>query len=156
MQVSVEHVEPSMAAFVDMQGPYSQVPNALQQLYTQVAARGLVPEGMPRAIYVTDPASAPESQARWKVQTNVAGDPDPSPADESGFGVALQPEADEACAVHRGPYDTVPKTYTELIDWIGANGYSINGPPAEVYLNNPAETSPEEYLTEVRFPVRRA
>jgi len=35
------------------------------------------------------------------------------------------------------------------------NGYEIVGPATEVYLSNPAETPPEELLTEVRFPVRK-
>jgi effector-binding domain-containing protein len=34
--------------------------------------------------------------------------------------------------------------------------YRPAGPPRELYLNDPQEVPPEEYLTEVQVPVARA
>jgi len=40
-----------------------------------------------------------------------------------------------------------------LAEYADKNGYDIVGPVTEVYLNDPSQVSPEEFLTEVRFPV---
>ena len=43
--------------------------------------------------------------------------------------------------------------YEPLVQWLIGQGYAIAGPPEEVYFSDPDEVPPEEYLTEVRFPV---
>jgi effector-binding domain-containing protein len=40
-----------------------------------------------------------------------------------------------------------------IAEYANNNGYDIVGPVTEVYLNDPSQASPEELLTEVRFPV---
>ena len=75
-------------------------------------------------------------------------------------GVSLHPQrvgaADEACTIHRGPFESIASTYTQLGGWIADNAYAVSGPPAEVCLTDPADTAPEDYLTEVRLPGRPA
>lgn len=38
--------------------------------------------------------------------------------------------------------------------WLAEQGYEMAGPPEEAYLTDPAEVPPEEYLTEIAFPVK--
>jgi effector-binding domain-containing protein len=59
-----------------------------------------------------------------------------------------------ATTVHQGPYDEVGDAYARLRAWIGEQGLAVVGPPMEAYLNDPGETKPEAYLTEVMIPVR--
>jgi effector-binding domain-containing protein len=40
--------------------------------------------------------------------------------------------------------------------WVEANAYRLAGSPREVYLRGPNETDdPNDYLTEVQFPVEK-
>ncbi len=156
IEVRVEHSEPRTVAFVKMRGPYAQIPATFERLYRWAGAHSLTPVGMPRAVYLTDPAATPEAEATWEVQTDLDGSPEASGADANGVGVAVVGANDDACAMHRGPYETIDRTYAELAGWIAQHGYVVCGPPAEVYLSDPADTEPEDYLTQVRFPVRVA
>jgi len=62
-----------------------------------------------------------------------------------------------ACLVHKGPYDGLPGAYQVLTKWIEANGYRIVGPDREVYLEGAwATDDPNEYVTEIMFPVEKA
>ena len=59
-----------------------------------------------------------------------------------------------ASTIHRGPYDEIGPAYHTLTGWIQEHGHEIVGPPREVYLTNPDESPPSEYLTEIQFPIR--
>lgn len=151
----VDHVESETVAYLPMRGPYAKMPEAFGTLYGWIQANGLTPKGMPRTVYLSDPATTPEADAAWELQTALVGEVAVRPPDASGCGVNRVEARDEAWTVYRGPYDGLGPTYGELVGWIAANGYAIAGPPSEVYLSDPAGTAPEDYLTEVRFPVRR-
>ena len=154
IDAQIEQVEPTAVAFVETYGSYAQMAEAFRELYGWVAAHGLTPNGMPRAVFLTDPAVTPESAAVWEVQAPLAGDPADVAADENGCGVKHLEAHAEARVLHRGPYEAIEPTYDALAKWIAGQGYEIAGPPMEVYLSDPSDTSPADYLTEVRFPVR--
>jgi effector-binding domain-containing protein len=71
-----------------------------------------------------------------------------------------------AAVLHRGGFENISESYSQLLQWIGANGFRIVGPNREVYLR--AVVSPEllatypsqyvttneaERLTEIQFPI---
>lgn len=59
-----------------------------------------------------------------------------------------------ACVYHKGPYETLGKTYGALIKWIDDNGYKINDLMRESYINGIWNNdNPEEWLTEIQAPV---
>lgn len=59
-----------------------------------------------------------------------------------------------AAAIHRGPYDQAGPVYQAIEAWIQEHGHAGVGAPREVYLNSPGDVaSPEEYLTEIQFPI---
>lgn len=40
--------------------------------------------------------------------------------------------------------------------WIETNGYKISGDPFDIYIKGPREaSSPDEFVTEVYFPVKK-
>jgi effector-binding domain-containing protein len=156
IEVDLKTIEPETVAYVAMRGPYTQVPEAMGVLYGWIAQHGLQPAGMPGAVYLTAPDDVPESEALWELQTAVAGSPAPAEPDESGCGVRLNPAMLVAYTMHRGPYENVAETYEKLDHWVAAEGYAMAGPPQEVYFSDPNEVPPEEYLTEVRFPIVKA
>ena len=63
-----------------------------------------------------------------------------------------------ASTIHRGPYSGFNDAYGALMQWIASNGYRIVGPNREVYLRTAADhgVAPEDFVTEVQFPVIKA
>lgn len=155
IEVTIKDTEPMSVAFVAIRGAYDQIPAAMGRVYGFAAEHGLVAQGMPHGVYLTPPDAGPESGAQWEVWAPVAGEPVESGPDAAGRGFKTVPAKLVASVMHRGPYETVEETYRELGRWIGENGYEVVGPPEELYYSDPATTPPEEYLTEIQFPVRK-
>lgn len=68
------------------------------------------------------------------------------------------PATQMACAIHRGPYQTLHQTIEATVQWIETNGYRIAGPEREIYLTparNSRQTDPDA-VTEVQFPIEKA
>lgn len=151
--VSVKTVEPVTVGYLVMRGAYSQTPEGYGRLYGWLGSQGLQPFGMPSAVYLTMPDEASEAEQLWELWAPVAGEPPERPAGEDGLGIKRVGERTVAFAVHKGPYEEVGPAYEAMMAWIPANGYRVDGPPEEVYFSDPNEVPPEEYLTEVRFPV---
>jgi effector-binding domain-containing protein len=154
IDVQLKTTDPETVAFVAMQGPYEQIPEAMGRLYGWVGQHGLQPVGMPAGVYLTDPAAGQE-QARWEVRTPVAGDVPDMPIDDACCGIKHVYPHLVAFAMHKGPYETIGTTYADLASWIAANGFEVVGPPEELYYSDPATTAPDDYLTEIRFQVAK-
>ena len=60
-----------------------------------------------------------------------------------------------ATVLYKGPYSNLTSVYTKLIQWIETEGYKITNAPYEIYLTNPGTTAPENYMTEIYFPVAK-
>jgi len=154
LDARIDHSDPMTVAFIDMQGPYEQIPEAMGRLYGWTAQHGLQPGGMPRAVYFTPPDEITDDGPLWELQAPLAADaPDQGP-DESGLGIKHLPGATHAVATHLGPYDTLSETYDQLGQWVVGHGLTMAGPPEEIYLSDPDEVPPEKYVTEIRFPVQ--
>jgi AraC family transcriptional regulator len=153
-EAQFKRAEPETVAYITMHGAYDQIPQGYGALYGWVAQHGLQPIGAPHAVYLTPPESAIEEPV-WELWAPVAetGEAEPDPA---GIGVKHVPEHLVATTTHRGPYDTIEPTYNELMQWVTGQGYVLAGPPEEIYLSDPNDVPPEEYVTEIRFPIAPA
>ena len=61
-----------------------------------------------------------------------------------------------AMTVHRGGYSTLSEAYGTVVSWISENGYEIAGAPFDLYIKTQFDSlSPEDWETEVYFPVRK-
>ena len=56
----------------------------------------------------------------------------------------------------QGPYTELPSAYAKLKQWIDNEGYEVIAPPFEIYTTDPHQTDPENYITEVYFPVKKS
>ena len=68
------------------------------------------------------------------------------------------PAAEVAVVIHHGPFATISEAYEAVIKWIEVNGYQINGPGREVYLQPSAtlgDQNDPNTVTEVQFPVAK-
>lgn len=55
-----------------------------------------------------------------------------------------------------GPYSEISEAYSVLLEWIKTVKYEIVAAPFEKYVTDPAsKISPDEYVTEVYFPVKK-
>lgn len=61
-----------------------------------------------------------------------------------------------AMTVHHGSYSTLSESYGAVVSWIVENGYEMVGAPFELYIKTQFDSlSPEDWETEVYFPVRK-
>ncbi len=150
---SVKTAAPMLVAYKLMIGEYSKTPQGLGELYGWVAQRGLTPAGMPQAVYLTMPETTPESEALWELWAPVNGDVPESDPDDNGLGIKHVPETKAASLMYQGPYEGIGPSYTRLFTWITENSFVPAGPPRELYYSDPAETTPDEYLTEIQMPI---
>lgn len=53
-------------------------------------------------------------------------------------------------------YPSIGDAYAAVMKWIETNGYKISGAPFDIYIKGPREaSSPDEFVTEVYFPVKK-
>ena len=61
-----------------------------------------------------------------------------------------------AMTIHRGGYTALSEAYGAVVAWIAENGYEIAGAPFDLYIKTQFDTpSPEDWETEVYFPIRK-
>ena len=61
-----------------------------------------------------------------------------------------------AMTVHHGAYSTLSEAYGAVVTWIAEHDYEIVGAPFDLYIKTHFDSlAPEEWETEVYFPVRR-
>lgn len=154
-EARIKQVPATSACYIVMHGPYDQMPKGFSRLYSWAGALGLKPTGMPIAVFLTDPSKTPEFEAEWELLAPVEGDPIETGPNEKGLGVKHVGEMTVASTIHKGPYDAMRPAYTALMRWISDRSYVPDGPPGEVYMSDPNDAPPSEYLTEIRVPVRK-
>ncbi|NWJ96274.1 MAG: GyrI-like domain-containing protein [Chloroflexi bacterium] len=59
-----------------------------------------------------------------------------------------------ATCLYTGPYPECGSAYEALGQWVKDKGYETTGLAYEVYLNSPAEVSPQDLETVISFPLK--
>lgn len=79
------------------------------------------------------------------------------PVAEDVAGMREQPGGLHCFATIVGPYknESFTSTYAGLVEWIEENGYHISGAPFDKYVRGGDGVSPQEYVTEVYFPIAK-
>lgn len=119
---------------------------ALPKAHRWVAARGITPDSMPMAHWVSmDMKSGiADCHAGCFVAEETAG--------EGEITAGVTPGGDALVATHTGPYDTVGKTWQAVYARAAELGRAP-GSGWEIYLNDPTETPPEALQTRIHLPV---
>lgn len=118
--------------------------NFYSGLYERMAKEHLTPDGVRGAVYYDDEFNPERSDIELMV-----GIREREKADQLRKG--------ELCAmtVHKGSYSSLPDAYGALTAWIEEHGYAWDGAPFELYIKTQFDSlAPEEWETEVYFPVR--
>lgn len=67
----------------------------------------------------------------------------------------LPPIEKAICAIHKGPYETLPMMYQSLLSFIEQNDYEITDLPRESYIDGIWNRDTDaEWLTEIQIPVQ--
>ncbi|MGV9383284.1 MerR family transcriptional regulator [Nonomuraea sp. NPDC003707] len=73
-----------------------------------------------------------------------------------GAPVRVLPGGRFACATHVGPYDQMSLTAHAVLAWCGERRCAVRGPIREVYVSDPAVTSPEYLVTHLMICVEES
>jgi effector-binding domain-containing protein len=154
-EAKIKKTQPTIVAFIAVQGSLSLTASAFGQMYTFLAKEGFLPAGPPSRVYFNVPGQVPDENLKWELRVPIAGICDPSGPDGKGLGFRSLEATTVASTVHIGPFSIIGDTYNAIKSWVDKNGYKIVGPCEEVYLNEPGNTPPAEIRTEIRFPVQK-
>lgn len=77
------------------------------------------------------------------------------PVSDSTEGARLIPGGLYCFATVIGPYEgeTFTAAYANLIQWTKDNGYQVTGTPFEWYVRGGDDITPDEFVTEIYFPI---
>ena len=156
LKISVEVKEQSSKKiiYVRLAGAYNGLDycNAWERLWTYIKENNLFgPEIEHLCIYHDDPKVTEANKLRTDVCLTVS-----KPAQPKGeVGVKELPGGKYAVFRYVGSYDNLHSVYDTIYGkWIPEHGYRIaEFPGYEKYLNHPANTKPEDLITEVYIPI---
>jgi len=67
---------------------------------------------------------------------------------------AIPAQANAACIIHKGSYDSLNKTYGQIYKYIEDNSFEISGAHYDFYVSNPDDTPENELITKIVIPVK--
>jgi len=152
-EVAIKFFFPDKIAFMEKEGPRTDVTKSLEHLSQVLQVKKVKPSGPPMALLHIDPKSFDPQKMRYDACCPISGK-------VKGEGDVKGREIERgvyACLSHSGSIEKLPDSYAAILKWIEENGYRINGPIREVYEKGIGASagSPQEYLIEIQFPVRK-
>ncbi len=149
-EFEIVSLEAQPALVVSDTVPFDELPDFFGRAFTavmaQIAASGAAPAGPPFGYYPSTPTDTVEISA---------GMPVAAPIETSGEVEAIELPAGRAVrGIHVGPYDTLGQTYGELQAWMIGEGLVPAAAMWENYLSDPDDEPPEEWQTEIVWPVQ--
>jgi AraC family transcriptional regulator len=149
--IDVTEIPAMRLAAVPHRGAYMEVSQAFERLGTILSSRNLWPQaGGIVGVYYDDPAAVPEAELRSHAGVAFEGEI-PEGLDE------VRLDGGRAAVLHfKGPYAGLPTAYDYLYgEWLPKSGEEPRDAPAtEIYRNTPADTAPDDLLTDICLPIR--
>ncbi|MDD2890964.1 MAG: GyrI-like domain-containing protein [bacterium] len=154
--VQVKTVDKMQVLFVEKQGNFSDIGNAMGMLFQYAGANGIQYTGAPFGVYYDDPKKVAPEKCRYDVCVPIAPVADSIAGKITGdIKIKEIPAVEVAFLVHKGAYNKVGPAWGGLYKWIFKNGYKPDGPGREFYLNSPQEVPEDSLLTEIQIPVKK-
>ncbi len=94
-----------------------------------------------------------EKEVNIEVALPVAGKVE-IPASYDSVEIKSLPEARVLSLIHKGSYPTIHKSYQAVFEHMARAGLEVAGPIRELYLNDPANTSENDLMTEIQIPFK--
>jgi len=150
--VKIEKRKPLRIAHIVHLGSYGKIPfdKCIPQLYEWAKRNKVMPGFYPMCIYYSDPKTTPPDKCVTDLAISFKGEGRP----EGDIKVKDLPEMTVASYSHKAPASEYQKSYDTLASWIVANGYTVAGPPIEVYTKKPEMVDGQMIIyTKIMFPV---
>ena len=152
LPVEVKELPAIKIVFLRHTGPYAQVGATWGRLMSWAGMRGLLgAHSRTIGLVHDDPDVTPADKVRYDAAVVVT-----RPVEAEGeFGVTEIPGGKYAVFTHRGPYETLGKTYQRFFGgWLPKSGRELGDAEAfEEYLNSPMNAKPEDLVTRIHVPL---
>jgi effector-binding domain-containing protein len=151
-RVRLEKRKPMKVAYMQHFGSYSTIPfdRYIGELYGWAKKSKVMPGFYPMAIYMSDPKKTPPEKSVMEIAISFKGDGKP----EGDIKIKDLPEMTVATYSHKGPSSEYQKSYATLTSWIAEKGYSMAGPPIEVYSKKPEMVNGQPVIyAKIMFPI---
>jgi len=126
-----------------------ELPEVLGQWYGAIAGYlvelGEQPAGAPFAAYYNLDMQDLEVGIGFPVARSLPGKGQIQPGEIAGGSYAT--------CLYTGPYSELGTAYDALNQWMADNGYTPSGLVYEIYLNDSAQTPPQELQTLILYPL---
>lgn len=152
-EVTLKRFPGARLAVMPHKGSYQKIGGAFEQLSAWMVKHGMFgPETKMIGVYLDDPEAVAEADLRSYAGFSVPG----SFNGIDGVEALTLQAGDVAAVVHKGPYAELPRAYAHLYSqWLPSSGREPADQPCfELYLNNPSQVPPTEWLTEVALPLK--
>jgi effector-binding domain-containing protein len=146
-EILTKTIDKMTVLYLEHTGPYDQMMPLFGQLGGYAAQKGLT--GNMVGLYYDNPGMVRAESLRSEIGIMVPEGTMP----DSGYGVQVIPSRKVVYAILKGPYEQIAGEYDYIKEWSAKQGYKINGPVMEIYLEGGPDIPPEQYVTEVQFPV---
>ncbi|WP_136658318.1 AraC family transcriptional regulator [Nitratireductor sp. XY-223] len=148
--VEIRKTEIQRLAALHHQGPYAGIGPCFRKLWTFAPELGSNIRGI-AAVHYDDPNVVAEADLKSCAGFIVSDDT----MLPKGLDDVILDGGDCAVLTYKGPYGDIRVAYDHLFGhWLPGSGREpADAPCYEVYLNDPADTKPEDLLTEIRLPL---
>ena len=116
------------------------------EIMQTMGSSGVQPTGPPFAMYHNMDVSNLDVEIGFPVAEKTEG--------SGRVKAGKLPGGKAAVTLHAGPYEKIEEAYNRLTAFVKEQGLEPESYVYEFYLNDPAETPPEELKTEIYFPVK--
>lgn len=121
-------------------------------LMQETTPLNLQPDNTGHTLAIFHDKSHKESNVDVEIQMDVRG----SYHDTEHVVFKTEPEVEIASATYRGSYEQLIGVNHAVAEWIRDNGYDFDGAMFLIYHVGPDKTqNPDEYVTEVCYPIRK-
>ena len=147
--MEVKQFQEQKTATIRVRTPLARLKDELGKAYGEImgglGSQGMAPSGAAFAIYHNMDMSDLDVEMGFIV---------PSPCRAQGrMKPGTLPAERTVVAVHKGPYETMEKTYNEITAFMARQKVTPRGPCYEMYLTGP-DVRPEDMVTEIYFPLK--
>jgi len=149
-EVKEQSAQPTLS--IRTRAPVQDIPQVLGKAYGTIAQYlgelGEQPAGPPFAVYYNMDMQDLDMEIGFPAGRKLAGKDD--------IKASEIPAGKVATCLHTGPYSEMEPVYNALSQWIKDNGYEATGVVCEMYLNDPAQTPPQELQTQIALFLKTA
>lgn len=148
--MELKHVEKRQTLAIRETMRFEELPHEMGRAFEEIVHylqdAGIHAAGPPYALYHNMDMDNLDVEMGFPVSVTAPGSSRVKPCLLPGGRVLVE--------IHRGPYDTLEKTYNKLFAHTKEQGYELESFMYEFYLNDPDEVGPSDLETEVYLPIK--